>query len=113
MISYSATFQMCRFTHLAKIEESATRVLGSPASARYQTGNPSISDFSANLTSDILILADSSHLPSAEAYRQCLSLPCNRLSTPCYECKPNTRHFSTKFSLKRGSAGGKCVYSVT
>ena len=32
-----------------------------------QTGNPSISDFSANLTSDILILADSSHLPSDEA----------------------------------------------
>ncbi len=39
-----------------------------------QTGrNPSISDFSTNLTSDILILAVSSHLPSDEAYRQCLS----------------------------------------
>ena len=44
-----------------------------------QTCNPSISDFSTNLTSDILILADSSqaHLPSDEAYRQCLTLPCN------------------------------------
>ncbi len=40
-----------------------------------KTGNPSISDFSTILTSasDILILADSSHLPSDEAYRQCLS----------------------------------------
>ncbi len=32
-------------------------------------GNPSISDFSTILTSDIPILADSSHLPSDEAYR--------------------------------------------
>ena len=31
-----------------------------------KTGNPSISDFSTILTSDILILADSSHLPSDE-----------------------------------------------
>ncbi len=43
-----------------------------------KTGNPSISDFSTILTSDILVLADSSHLPSDEAYRQRLSLPCNR-----------------------------------
>ncbi len=53
-----------------------------------KTGNPSISDFSTILTSDILILADSSQLPSDEAYRQCLSLPCYRFSTPCYECNP-------------------------
>jgi hypothetical protein len=78
-----------------------------------KAGNPSISDFSTILTSHILILADSSHLPSDEAYRQRLSLPCNRLPTPCYECKPNAKHFSTKFSLKRDSAAGKCVYSVT
>ena len=78
-----------------------------------KTGNPSISDFSTILTSDIQILADSSHLPSNEAYRQRMSLPCYRLSTPCYECKPNARHFFDEFSLKRGSAGGKCVYSVT
>jgi hypothetical protein len=58
-----------------------------------KTGNPSISDFSTILTSDILILADSSHFPRDEAYRQCLSLPCYRLSMPCYECKPNARHF--------------------
>ncbi len=77
-----------------------------------QTGNPSISDFSTNLTSDILILADSSHLPSDEAYRQCLSLLCNRLSTPCYT-SPTRDIFSTKFSLKRSSAGGECVHSVT
>jgi hypothetical protein len=70
-----------------------------------KTGNPSISYFSTILTNDILILADSSHLPSDEAYKQCLSLPCNRLTTPCYECKPNTQHFLTKFSLKRDSAG--------
>ena len=87
-----------------------------------KTGNPSISDFSTILTSDIRILADSSHLPSDEAYRQCLSLPYNRLSTPCYECKPKARPssvsprrdiLSPKFSLKRDSSGGKCVYSVT
>jgi hypothetical protein len=65
-----------------------------------KTGNASISDFSTILTSNILILADSSHLPSDEAYRQCLSLPCNRLSMPCYTCKPNTRHFVDKIFIK-------------
>ena len=67
-----------------------------------KTGNPSISNFSTNLTSDILlvILADSSHLPSDEAYGQYLSLPCNRLSTPCYERKPNARHFFKKKFIK-------------
>ncbi len=78
-----------------------------------KTGNPSISDFSTILTSNILILADSSRLSSDEAYRQRMSLPCYRLSTPCYERKPNARHFSTKFSLKRDSARGECVFSVT
>ncbi len=78
-----------------------------------KTVNASISDFSTILTSDILILADSSHLPGDEAYRQRLSLPCYSLSMPCYECKPNARHFLTKFSLKLDSAGGECVYSVT
>ncbi len=43
-----------------------------------KTGNPFITDFSTILTSHILILANSSHLPSDEAYRQCLSLPCYR-----------------------------------
>jgi len=76
-----------------------------------QTGNPSISDFSTNLTSDILILADSSHLPSDEAYRQCLSLPCNRLSTPCYECKPNARHFFDKIFIKAWFCWGEvCLF---
>ncbi len=78
-----------------------------------KTGNPSISDFSTNLTSDILILADSSHLPSDEAYRQCLSLPCNRLSTPCYECKPRARHFFDKIFINAWFCWGKCFYSVT
>jgi hypothetical protein len=64
-----------------------------------KTGNLSMRDFSTILTSDIRILADSSHLPSDEAYRQRLSLPCYRLSTPCYECKPNARHFFDKFFL--------------
>ena len=74
-----------------------------------KTVNPSISDFSTILTSDILILADSSHLPSDEAYRQChsLSLPCNRLSTPCYECKPNVRHFFDKIFIKAWFCWGK------
>jgi hypothetical protein len=61
-----------------------------------KTGNPSISDFSIILTSDILILADSSHLPNDEANRQRLSHPYYRLSTPCYECKPKARHFFEK-----------------
>ena len=65
-----------------------------------KTGNASISDFSTILTSDILILTDCSHLPSDEAYRQRLSHPCYRLSTPCYECKPNARHFFDKIFIK-------------
>jgi hypothetical protein len=51
-----------------------------------QTSNPSISHFSTILASHIVILADSSHLPSDEANRQRLSPPHYRLSTPCYEC---------------------------
>ncbi len=61
-----------------------------------KTGNPSISDFFTILTSNILILADSSHLPSDEAYRQYLSFPCNCLSTPCY---PMRDIFSKYFHL--------------
>jgi hypothetical protein len=48
-------------------------------------------DFSTipGLTSHLpsLFLADSSHLPSDEAYRQRLSLPCNSFSKPCYKPK--------------------------
>ncbi len=65
----------------------------------------------AVLTSDIPILADSSHLPSDEAYRQCLSPPCNHLSTPCYECKPNTRHFFDKIFIKVWFCWGRmCLF---
>jgi hypothetical protein len=65
-----------------------------------KTGHASMSDFSTILTSLNQILADSSHLPSDEAYRQCLSLPYYRLSTPCYESKPNARHFFDKIFIK-------------
>ncbi len=65
-----------------------------------KTVNPFISGIFTFLTSHILILADSSHLPSDEAYRQRLSLPCNRLLTPCYECKPNARNFFDKIFIK-------------
>ncbi len=78
-----------------------------------KTSNPSptISDFSTIPTSDIPILADSTHLPSDEAYRQCLSLPCNRLSTPCYECKPNARHFFDKIFINAWLCWGKmCLF---
>ena len=76
-----------------------------------QTGNPSISDFSTILTSDILILADCSHLPSDEAYRQCLSLPSNHLSMPCYECKPNARHFFDEIFIKAWFCWGRtCLF---
>ncbi len=63
-------------------------------------GNPSISYCSTILTSQILILADSSYLPSDEAYRQRLSLPCYRLSTPRYVCRPNARIFFDKIFIK-------------
>ena len=65
-----------------------------------QTGNPSISDFSTNLMCDILILADSSYLPSDEAYRQRLSPPCYGLSTSRYEGKPKARHFFDKIFIE-------------
>jgi hypothetical protein len=66
-----------------------------------KTGNPSLSYSSTFLTSDILILADSSHLPSDEAYRQRLSVPCYRISTPCYKCKLKARHFLDKIFYRR------------
>ncbi len=76
-----------------------------------QTCNASISDFSTNLTSQILILADSSHLPSDEAYRQRTSLPSYRFSTPCYECKPIARHFFDKIFIKAWFCWGKmCLF---
>ncbi len=49
-----------------------------------KTGNPSSSDFSTILTSDILILADIFHLTRDEA---------------CSECKPNARYFFKNISL--------------
>ena len=76
-----------------------------------KTVNPLMSGFSTFLTSHILILADSSHLPSDEAYRQRKSLPCNRLLTPCYECKPNARHFFDKIFIKAWFCwGGVCLF---
>jgi hypothetical protein len=67
-----------------------------------KTGNPCISDLSTILTSYIRILADSSYLPSDEAYRQRLPLPCylRLLLTPCYECNPNARYFFDKIFIK-------------
>ena len=76
-----------------------------------KTGSPSISDFSTILTSDILILADSYHLPSDEAYRQRLSFPCYRRLTPRYECKPNSRHCFDKIFIKAWFCWEKmCLY---
>ncbi len=76
-----------------------------------KTFNPSISDFSTILTSDIPILADSSHLPCDEAYRQCLSLQYYRLSPPCYECKHNARHFFDKIFIKAWFCWGRmCLF---
>jgi hypothetical protein len=73
---------------------------GEDRGKRNKTGNPSINDFLTILTSHILILAESYYLPSNEACRQRLSLPCYLLSTPCYKCKPNARHFSSKIFIK-------------
>ncbi len=76
-----------------------------------KTCNPSISNFSTILTSYILILAYSSHLPSDEAYIQRMSLPCYRLSTHCYECMPNARHFFDKVFIKAWFCWGKmCLF---
>ncbi len=58
-----------------------------------KTGDSPIDDFSTILTSHVISLADSSSLPSDEAYRLYLSLLCYRLSTTFYECKPNARLF--------------------
>jgi hypothetical protein len=65
-----------------------------------KTVNASISYFSTILMSYNQILADSSHLPSNEAFRQRMSLPSYCFSTPCYECDPNARHFFDKISIK-------------
>jgi hypothetical protein len=81
-----------------------------------KTVDASISNFSTILTSYKVILADSSHLPSNEAYRQRMSLPSYRFSTPCYECDPNARHIFDKNFIKAQFWWGKmchCVYSVT
>ncbi len=76
-----------------------------------KTVDASISYFSTILTSDILILADSFHLLSNEAYRQRMSLPCNRFSTPCYECDPKARHFFDKNFIKAQFFWGKmCLF---
>ncbi len=78
-----------------------------------KTCNPSISDFSTImiLTSHLLVLADSSHLPSDEAYRQRMYLPCYSISTPCYECKPNARHFFDKIFIKAWFCWGEmCLF---
>jgi hypothetical protein len=70
-----------------------------------KTGDPSISYFSTILTSDILILANSSYLPSPSH-----AISCYRLSTPCYECKPNTRHCFDKIFIKAWFCwGGICL----
>ncbi len=76
-----------------------------------KTGNPSISDFSTILTSNILILADSSQLPSDEAYRQRLSLPCYRLSLPCLatSASPRSDIFWQNFIKPRFCWGKMCL----
>ncbi len=76
-----------------------------------KTCNPSISNLSTILTRDILILADSSHLPSDGTYRQRLSLPCYRSLTPCYECNPKERHFFDKIFIKAWFCWGEmCLF---
>ncbi len=75
-----------------------------------ETVNPSISYLSTILTSHLLILADSAYLPSDEADRQHLSLPCYRLSTPCYECTPNAWHFLDKNFIKHHTPSIICDF---
>jgi hypothetical protein len=54
----------------------------------------------ARTTSYVMHVCRLHHLPSDEAYRYRLSLSCYRLSTPCYECKPNARHCFDKIFIK-------------
>ncbi len=65
-----------------------------------KTGNPSIANFSTIPTSHILNLADTSYLLNDDSYTLSLSLLCYCLSTPCYECKSNARHFVAKLFIK-------------
>jgi hypothetical protein len=64
--------------------------------------------------SRLLILADISCLLSDEAYIQHLSLPSYRFIDTLLPVQAQSMaFFSTKFSLKRDSAAGKYVCSVT
>ena len=76
-------------------------------------GNPSITDFSTILTSDIqflLIVLIYQVMKPTDNVCPSHAIVYRRLAT---SASPTRDIFSTKFSLKRGSAGGKCVYSVT
>ncbi len=97
-----ATIPHCKFTHLAKIEESATR----PSML-----SSAISPPSWRVTTEFLliVLFYQAMKPTDNAYPS-HAIVYRRHATSAI---PMRDIFSTKFSLKRYSAGGKCVYSVT
>ncbi len=49
---------------------------------------------------------------AAEAYRQRLSLLCYCLSTPCNECKHNTRHFFDNIFIKAWFCWGEIILEM-
>jgi hypothetical protein len=67
-----------------------------------QTCEPRSGIFSSALMRQDLLVADSIYLPWNEAYWQFLSVP-------CWEQKPNGRHFRSEISLKVDSGRNCCV----
>ena len=57
--------------------------------------------FSSVLMRQDLRVADSSYLPWNEAYEHSLSLSSHLFLVPCYEGKPNERHFFADIFIKR------------
>jgi hypothetical protein len=99
-LSY-ATIPHSWFTHLAKIEESATRSAILPSA---------ISPPSWRVTSLILLMVLIYQvMKPTDNVGPSHAIVYWRLAT---SASPTRDIFSTKFSLKRGSAGWKCVYSV-
>ena len=66
-----------------------------------RTCNPTNRLFSSVLMRQDLHVADSSYLPWNEAYEHSLSLSSHLFLVPCYEDKPNERHFFADIFIKR------------
>ena len=90
------------FTHLAKIEESATRPAILPSAISPPSWRVTPQFLLIVLIYEVMKPTDNVCPSYAIVYR--------RLAT---SASPTRDIFSTKFSLNRDSAGGECVHSVT